>query len=260
MLINQHKIISHIIHPLIKFAFQSQHDKKAKSQEQHNQQQSESSSSLSLITSSIDLLNNLIDDNNICKTVTKTPKVLHSLTTLSIYQIGTHLSQENDQQTLALRSSSRRCLHYIHQYGDASVQSELVNANYTGVLVIAISTAGGHGEEQEFEIYMRLDYISDFISNLNKGRYTSPSFPPQPALAQISEEQIEVEGAIEELEAQLIYNGNSWNIKNSANIIKGYIMNFYIDWSNQRPDWYQKDQDEEYFDQEEEFGEEQDNV
>ncbi|KAA6397521.1 MAG: hypothetical protein EZS28_006950 [Streblomastix strix] len=67
--------------------------------------------------------------------------------------IGTHFNLENDQQTLALRSGRRECLLHIQYYGDASAQSELVNANYTGVLVIAISTASGHGEEYDKEIY-----------------------------------------------------------------------------------------------------------
>ncbi|KAA6368211.1 MAG: hypothetical protein EZS28_036262, partial [Streblomastix strix] len=167
-----------------------------------------------------------------------TPNALHSLTTLSIYKIGTHLSQENDQQTLALRSGSRGCLLHIQQYGDAFVHSELVNANYTGVLVIAISTASGHGEEEDEEIYNGLNCIFWFLSNLNKGNKGTYSFPPQPLLAQRSDEQIEEEGGNEEIDSLQKYKGFYGNIKNEANRAKQMIMNYFIKRGNPKPDWY----------------------
>ncbi|KAA6376679.1 MAG: hypothetical protein EZS28_027791 [Streblomastix strix] len=175
-------------------------------------------------------------NDNIRKEVIKTPKALHSLTTLSIYKIGTHLSQENDQQTLALKSSSIECLHYIQEYGDASAQSELVNANYTGVLVIAISTASGSVEEKDYEIYWGLDQISNFLYNLNQGiKYL---FPPQPLLARRSDEQIEEEGGNEEIDSQLINKGISGNIKDYANRAKGATLNYFIEQGNPKPSWY----------------------
>ncbi|KAA6386906.1 MAG: hypothetical protein EZS28_017569 [Streblomastix strix] len=147
--------------------------------------------------------------------MSNSPKALHSLITLSIYKIGTHFNQVNDQQTLAIRNNSRGCLLHIHQYGDASDQSKLVNVNYSGVLVIAISTASGHGEEED-----------------------GNSFPPQPLLAHRSDEQIEEEGGNEEIDSQLINEGFSGNIKNSANWAKGAILNYFIEQGNTRPDWY----------------------
>ncbi|KAA6362541.1 MAG: hypothetical protein EZS28_041932 [Streblomastix strix] len=233
-------IISHLTHPLIQFASQSQFNKKTDSQEQqNNQQQSESSSSISLITSSINLLNNLINNNNNkCKEVHNTPNALHSLTTLSIYKIGTHLSQENDQQTLALRSGSKECLWHIQYFGDAFVHSELVNANYTGVLVIAISTASGSGEEYDEDIYKGLDRIYIFICNLKQGKQYNATFPPQTLLARRSDEQIEEEGGNEEIDSQQINKGFSRNIKLYANIAKGAILNYFIEQGNQRPYWY----------------------
>ncbi|KAA6355755.1 MAG: hypothetical protein EZS28_048718, partial [Streblomastix strix] len=141
---------------------------------------------------------------------TNITNALHSLTTLSIYKINIHLSQENDQQTLALRSGSRVCLWHIQYFGDASVHSELINIGYAGVLVIAISTASGHGEEYDGQIYKGLDYISTFLICLNKGKLYS--FPPKPLLAHRSDEQLEEEGGNEEIDSQLINKGISGNI------------------------------------------------
>ncbi|KAA6386346.1 MAG: hypothetical protein EZS28_018125 [Streblomastix strix] len=155
---------------------------------------------------------------------------------LTCYKINIHFSQENDQTALEVRHSSRQCLYSIQKCGDASAQSELVNINYAKVLVIAISTAGGHSEEEDYEIRDGLSHISSFISNLNKGRYNS--FPPQPLLARISDEQLEEEGGNEEIDSQLINEGLRDNIKYNANIAKGAILNYFIEQGNPKPDWY----------------------
>ncbi|KAA6369604.1 MAG: hypothetical protein EZS28_034869, partial [Streblomastix strix] len=238
MLVKDNNIIPHLTHPLIQFASYSQLDKKSDSQEQHNQQKSESTSSLSLITQSIDLLDRLISYNNICKVVINTPNALHSLSTLTCYKINIHFSQENDQLSFKIRNSSRWCLQQIHQFGETSAQSELINARYVGVLVITISTASGSGEEQDLEISNGLDFISDFLSNLNKGRSDyEPSFPPQPLLARRSDEQIEEEGGNEEIESQLIKKGDQYYyIKSQANRAKGAILNYFIEQDNRKPD------------------------
>ncbi|KAA6364024.1 MAG: hypothetical protein EZS28_040449 [Streblomastix strix] len=245
ILLNDHNIIPHLIHPLIQFASESQLKKKTNSQEQHDQQQTESFSSLSLITSSIDLLsntNNYIINNNKCKVVINAPNVLRSFISLSGYKINIHFSQENDQQTFAVRHSSRGCLWNIHYSGDASAHSELVNTRYVRVLIIAISTASGAGEEQDDEIYWGLFRISNFLSNLHQGRNNDEPpfqyFPPQPLLVHRSVEQIEEEGGNEEIESQLINEGNGWNIKDEVNETKGWILNYFTEQGNQRPDWY----------------------
>ncbi|KAA6367724.1 MAG: hypothetical protein EZS28_036749 [Streblomastix strix] len=239
ILVNDHNIIPHLTHLLIQFASQSQLDKRTDQQEQHNQQQTESTSSHSLITQSLNLLNKLINIyDNIYKEVTNITNALHSLYTLSSYKINIHFNQQNDQLSFKVRSSSRRCLQYIQYSGDASAQTELVNANYAGVLVIAISTASGAGEEQGEEISNKLDNISEFLRCLNKGINYNETFPPQPLLARRSVEQIEEEGAIEEIDSQLINEGYSNNIKSQANRAKGMILNYFIKQGNQRPYWY----------------------
>ncbi|KAA6363332.1 MAG: hypothetical protein EZS28_041141 [Streblomastix strix] len=232
--------IPHLTHPLIQFASQSQLDKRTDQQEQHNQQKSESSSSFPLFTQSLDLLERLINyKNNIYKFVINTPNALHSLFTLTSYKINIHISQEIDKQTFKVRDSSRWCLWYIQVFGDLSAHSELINARYVGVLVIAISTASGSGEEYDNEIYWRLDNISEFIKCLNNGRNNyEPSFPPQLLLARRSVEQIEEEGGNEEIDSQIINKGIGGNIKDEANEAKGRILNYFVEKSNQRPDWY----------------------
>ncbi|KAA6363644.1 MAG: hypothetical protein EZS28_040829 [Streblomastix strix] len=235
ILLNDHNIILHLNHPLIQFASQSQFKKKTNSQEQHDQQQTESSSSLSLITSSLNLLERLISNNNKCKQVINTPKALHSLITLSGYKLNIHFSQENDQLTFAVRHSSRGYLWDIQYYGDASAHSELVNARYARALVIAISTASGSGEEYDEDIWNELYSISNFLRHLHQEDY---SFPPQPLLVRRSDEQIEEEGGNEEIESQLINKGYRGIIKDEANEAKGEILNCFIEQGNTKPYWY----------------------
>ncbi|KAA6356785.1 MAG: hypothetical protein EZS28_047688 [Streblomastix strix] len=176
-----------------------------------------------------------MDNNNNRQELINTPKTLHSLITLSSYKINIRFSQENNQQTFAVRHSSRGCLVNIQEYGDEYIHSELVNARYVRVLIIAISTASGSSEEYDEEIFQGLYRISIFLKCLYQGTY---SFPPQPLLVRRSVEQIEEEGGNEEIDAQLINKGYRGNIKNSAIEAKGRIINYFIDQGNQRPYWY----------------------
>ncbi|KAA6357157.1 MAG: hypothetical protein EZS28_047316 [Streblomastix strix] len=119
-----------------------------------------------------------------------------------------------------------------HQHQEVAVQ-----ANYIGVLVIAINTASGHGEEQDEQIYDGLSRISRFLNCLKQGRnFNQPTFPPQPLLAHRSNEQIEEEGGNEEIDSQLINEGR--NIKDNANRAKGRILNYFIEQGNPKPDWF----------------------
>ncbi|KAA6366128.1 MAG: hypothetical protein EZS28_038346 [Streblomastix strix] len=176
------------------------------------------------------------------KEVIKIPNALHSLFKLSCLQLNTHLSQQNDEQTLEVRNCSRLCLWCIQFEGNTQVQSELVSARYAGLLAIAISTASGQGEEQDKEINQGLVRISEFLKELRKGRNNNnSSFQPLPMLAKRSEEQIEEEGGIEEVDAQLINNGEVYeffkynNIEDKAKITKRSMMNCFINSSNKNP-------------------------
>ncbi|KAA6366950.1 MAG: hypothetical protein EZS28_037523 [Streblomastix strix] len=86
---------------------------------------------------------------------------------------------------------------------------------------ITFCTAGGIGEEQDWEIFMVLNHFSDFLRELHKGRYyRQPFFQPLPLLARRTEEQMEEEGANEELEALMNNKGYYENIKQYANLAK----------------------------------------
>ncbi|KAA6381764.1 MAG: hypothetical protein EZS28_022709 [Streblomastix strix] len=201
MLRNDHSIIPHLTHHLIQFASESQFNKE------------------------------MINTSN----------ALHSIAALTCYKLNIHFNYEQDQQTFEVRRSSRECLWSIHEFGDVSAQTELVNARYARVYAISICTANGAGEEQDGEICNGLNHIFKFIRDLHQGKYISwlPQFPPQPLLARRSVEQIEEEGANEEVDAQLIKNKeNRGNIKGQANKVKGKILNYFINKGNLRPSWY----------------------
>ncbi|KAA6401227.1 MAG: hypothetical protein EZS28_003240 [Streblomastix strix] len=127
--------------------------------------------------------------------------------------------------------------------GDEQDQAELVSKGYVRANVIAISTAGGQGEEQDEEIDNGLSYLSRFLKELYQGRLNpkipdQPPFPPLPSFARSSKEQIEEEGGYEEVEAQLINKGQRYNIKDSADFVKRRILYYYVDKSNPKPRWY----------------------
>ncbi|KAA6402303.1 MAG: hypothetical protein EZS28_002177 [Streblomastix strix] len=93
---------------------------------------------------------------------------------------------------------------------------------------------GGIGEEQNKEIWNRLNCLYWFILDLHKGSNIDqmPSFQPLPLLARRSEEQIEEEGANEEIETQMKNIGSNGNIKDWANLAKAASLNRFIHKSN----------------------------
>ncbi|KAA6401932.1 MAG: hypothetical protein EZS28_002538 [Streblomastix strix] len=104
------------------------------------------------------------------------------------------------------------------------------------MLVIAISTASGSGEEKDNEIYKGLDYIYRFLYKLNNGRNYNETFPPQPLLAHRSYEQIEEEGGNEEIDSQQINKGFNGDIKIGVNLAKELIQNIFIEQCNPKPE------------------------
>ncbi|KAA6377854.1 MAG: hypothetical protein EZS28_026620 [Streblomastix strix] len=136
------------------------------------------------------------------------------------------------ERLLKVRSSSRWCLWRIQQYGDEQVQSELVNNEYGRVTSITLCTAGGKGEEQDKEINDGLDRINNFLRELHEGKndFYQLSFQPLPLLARRTEEQIEEEGANEEVEAQMNNNGYYGGIKCRANQANAETLNRFINW------------------------------
>ncbi|KAA6393869.1 MAG: hypothetical protein EZS28_010603 [Streblomastix strix] len=218
--------VNEIARAIISFTDSYTQNKKRK---QNEQPESESIPSITKICSSLEFLRYQILNNNTCKQVIQIPKLLKSITTLSLYKIGIHIGQELDQQRLEVRHWSRWCLYWIQFYGDAQDQSELVNNEYGRVMFITFSTAGGIGEERDKEILYGFNYISDFLRQLHEGRNNrKPSFQPLPLLARITEEQIIEEGANEELEAQIKNKGNNGSIKYWTNEAKAVVLNRFI--------------------------------
>ncbi|KAA6386644.1 MAG: hypothetical protein EZS28_017828 [Streblomastix strix] len=139
------------------------------------------------------------------------------------------MNYDKDLQRLQVRSRSRECLNYFRMNGDTQVQQELINNGYGRVMSITFCTAGGIGEELDKKIYYGLYHISWFIREQHEGRtYGQQSFQPLPLLARQTEEQLEEEGANEEIETQLINNGYNGNIKYYANKAKAWILNRFI--------------------------------
>ncbi|KAA6375683.1 MAG: hypothetical protein EZS28_028790 [Streblomastix strix] len=199
---------------------------------QNEQPESESIPSLTDIASSLQFLRNQIrNNNNTRKQVIQIPKLLKSITKLSLYKIGIHINLDVDNQRLDVRHWSRECLYWIQQFGDEQDQSELVNNEYGRVMSISLCTAGGKGEEQDKDIRNGFMYISDFLRELHEVRNNDwqPSFQPLPLLARRSEEQIEEEGANEEIDAQMNNKGmNGSYLSVWANMVKAATLNRFI--------------------------------
>ncbi|KAA6362753.1 MAG: hypothetical protein EZS28_041720, partial [Streblomastix strix] len=171
---------------------------------QNEQPESESLPPLSEVGSTLLSLRNQIEMNKSYKQVILIPKLLQSLVALSFYKIGNHIDLEVDQQRIDVRSWSRACLSWIQSFGDEQVQQELVRQGYGRVMSLSFCTSGGVGEEQDAEIRDGLYRISRFLNQLHEGRnYPQPSFQPLPLLVRSTEVQIEEEGAIEEIDAQM---------------------------------------------------------
>ncbi|KAA6381332.1 MAG: hypothetical protein EZS28_023141 [Streblomastix strix] len=203
-----------------------------KQRKQKEQQESESTLSLDQVASGLDSIFGQILRQKSCKFVIRIPKLLQSLIALVNFRIGTHLNEQTDLLRLNVRYLSRLCLWNIQRKGDAQVHSELVRQGYVRVTSISFSTAGGVCEEDDFKISDGLSYISIFLIKLRYGRYDDlyPSFQPLPLLARVSLEQIEEEGAIEEIEAQMNNNAYIGHIKGKAKDVKAETLNHFVNW------------------------------
>ncbi|KAA6390372.1 MAG: hypothetical protein EZS28_014099 [Streblomastix strix] len=101
-------------------------------------------------------------------------------------------------------------------------------------------TAGGSGEYDDNQVYWGLNNIQYFINSLRQLRNNDldqQSFSSQLELSKTCDEQIEEECGYEEVDSQLVNNGQGkYIIKDNANEAMGEILNFYIDWSNLTPE------------------------
>ncbi|KAA6402267.1 MAG: hypothetical protein EZS28_002198, partial [Streblomastix strix] len=195
---------------------------------QKEQPESESNPQLTDIVSTLLSLQHQIEVNRSCYQVIQIPKILQSLSALVTFRLGTYIDLDVDRQSLEVRSWNRWCFNQIQRFGDEQDQQELVNNEYGRVMSLSLCTAGGAGEEQDEEIRNGLYYIYDFLRQLHEGRNDQPSFQHLPLLAGVSLEQMKEEGAIEELEAQMINSGYDGEILDYANDVKAATLNRFI--------------------------------
>ncbi|KAA6394396.1 MAG: hypothetical protein EZS28_010077 [Streblomastix strix] len=220
-----HNIILHLAPFFVQFVSQSHLNKKI------IQQQSDSFDQ-SFLSSSINLIHNLINNTEACRQIANTPNFLNSLIKLTQFNFNNGTNKEEDNQSLQIRNKSRSCLDIIHTYGDEQVQVELVTNGYPRVLVNVINTAGGSEQQDDWEIKQGLESIIKFIYVILEGRYNrGRPFPPQPVLFKSCQEQFEDEGENEEIEAQLVNKGKRL-LKGQANLAKEMILNIFIEMSN----------------------------
>ncbi|KAA6367095.1 MAG: hypothetical protein EZS28_037378 [Streblomastix strix] len=204
-----------------------------KERKQIEQPESESTDSLIEITANLKYLRGKFINNNAIKEMIKNQNLLRPLASLTIFKLGKHSNQEIDRLRFNVRQESRYCLGWIQFYGDAQDFADLLNVGYGKVTCISLSTAGGIGEEDDEEIGNGLENINNFLREQHEGRNDDeqPSFQPLPLLARRTEEQIEEEGAIEEVEAQMNKNGcQYYDIKYQAYWAKAEILNHFIQW------------------------------
>ncbi|KAA6391839.1 MAG: hypothetical protein EZS28_012632 [Streblomastix strix] len=196
--------VNGIVRVIIRF---TDSDTKNKQEKHIEQSDSEQTPSLIDMVSCLESLLRQIQINNSHKQVIQIPKVLQSLITLVTFRLGTHLREQTDLLRLQVRRQN---------------QSELVNVGFGRMMIITFCTAGGAGEEKDEEIYNGLYHIFCFLKELYEGRNDVwlPSFQPLPLLARVSLEQIEEEGAIEEIEEQMKNNGFDGYIKGQAKMSK----------------------------------------
>ncbi|KAA6402400.1 MAG: hypothetical protein EZS28_002068 [Streblomastix strix] len=102
----------------------------------------------------------------------------------------------------------------IPQLSGSVVKDQITR--YVKALVISQSTGLGNVYEQDQEIFQRLYQIYSFLRDLHNGRNLLISFPSLPTLVKPCEEQIEEEGAKEEIDSQFINDGDSGNINQIA--------------------------------------------
>ncbi|KAA6396254.1 MAG: hypothetical protein EZS28_008221 [Streblomastix strix] len=113
--------------------------------------------------------------------------------------------------------------------GDEEAYKQLVQAGYSTVVMTHISTAGGICKEKQNDINYELQFLGGFINNLHKGRSFIPILLPAPSdLIKTNSEQIEEQGGLEEIEAQLTNNKGDINyIKFDASKAKNSILNYF---------------------------------
>ncbi|KAA6367730.1 MAG: hypothetical protein EZS28_036744 [Streblomastix strix] len=144
-----------------------------------------------------------------------------------------HISIEQDKQSLEIRRYSRQCLNKIRSFGDQIVQGRVLASGYAGSLLSVISTASVIGSQNDQEIHSALLDIKEFLDVLHNGRQndsykSQPQFPPQTKLINQFNEQLEEEEGLEEIEAQVISQRYNQNFTDFSKETKSAVLNIFI--------------------------------
>ncbi|KAA6377887.1 MAG: hypothetical protein EZS28_026585, partial [Streblomastix strix] len=144
-----------------------------------------------------------------------------------------HISIEQDKQSLEIRRYSRECLNQFQSFGDQFVQGRVLASGYAGSLLSVISTASVIGSQNDQEIHSALSDIKEFLDILHNGRqYDSykhqHQFPPLTKLIKQFNEQFEEEEGLEEIEAQVISQRYNQNFTDFSKETKSAVLNIFL--------------------------------
>ncbi|KAA6385039.1 MAG: hypothetical protein EZS28_019433 [Streblomastix strix] len=165
-------------------------------------------SSHTILISAIKFITNILRNNAVnCKEVINTPKLTEFIFKLSKFKQGEYCDPQFSTSS-QIRVCSRQCLTKIQHFCGHSELLRLSYLGYIGVLASAISTAGGCGEVDYFEVLETLGFFVNFSifnesQQQNKLSNKNTNLPLLKVLFRQSEEQLEIEGGYEELNSHL---------------------------------------------------------
>ncbi|KAA6392717.1 MAG: hypothetical protein EZS28_011756 [Streblomastix strix] len=143
-----------------------------------------------------------------------------------------------DKVAFQIRNKCIQLFERIYEEGNQNALESLTKNGHANSLVIKVGADDGYYGIDGEELDSNLFDLRCFFRTLHKGRQfypqyqVYPSYPPQICLAQQSEEQLEEEGSLEDIDAYLINQLNNEKIKKSVNLAKNSIFNIFHDDTN----------------------------
>ncbi|KAA6399360.1 MAG: hypothetical protein EZS28_005113 [Streblomastix strix] len=183
---------------------------------------------------SIIFLDNLLQMNtDRIKELSIVPKVFVALLNLVIFNESEQQCAEIVQRAVDIRSKSLSSLYHILTYGNAQIRKHIIcDLKYYHTLVGVIGIGGACQEENDIVIHQGIISFYLILQYFRLGDSYN-RFPSQLDLVKVVEEQIEQEGADEEIETH-IFNLNYCPYYEMTNkfYFKINHKNQYLDWSN----------------------------
>ncbi|KAA6383757.1 MAG: hypothetical protein EZS28_020717 [Streblomastix strix] len=230
-----HQIRQHSIHHVLQFA----NEIPLQQDQQTSEKQSIFRSQSRIVKSSLQILRVILLDNQVHYQIEAVfPNIIRSLIKLHNYKLGKGVYQnEEDEDAPEIRLNSRFCLSWIQQHADYQTLIILINENYVGTMTNAISNDYGHEQNSNIQVLDLISNIHYFFTVLheeiqsNKKNKKFAFFLPDVVFAKQSEEQIEEEGGIEEVELRT-NKGNKDQIKKQSAQTMNSVRNLYLDYLN----------------------------